>query len=62
MQVSFLGFRAMAVDSSVMLLLYSIFSGTLGSPGLLLSYSVTTLALHITIILTTTLKSSNFNP
>ena len=47
------------VDYSISLLLsYSIYSGVLGSPGLLLSYSMIALALHnTTIILITTHES-----
>ena len=37
--------------SSVLLLSYSISSGALGSPGLLLPYSTTVISLHNTIIL-----------
>ena len=45
-------FRAMAVDSSVVLLSYSISSGALESPGLLPSLcSIITMSLHKTIIL-----------
>ena len=42
--------------SSVLLLSYSIFSGALGSHDLLLSYSIISLAYHISIILISTLK------
>ena len=53
----------MAVDFSVILLfLYCIFSGTLGSPDLLPSYSITTIVFHTTIILIITLKSFIFQP
>ena len=45
---------------TILLLSYSISSGELGSPDLLLSYSMITLALHNTIILIITHKS--FNP
>ena len=46
------GWRAMAVDCSILLLPYSTYScGALESPDLLLSYSMTTLALHHTVIL-----------
>jgi len=41
-------FRAMAVDCSMLLLSYFISSGALGSPGLLLSYSMMRLASHNT--------------
>jgi len=41
-------FRAMAVDYSILLFSYSISSGALESPDLLLSYSVILLALHNT--------------
>ena len=41
-------------------LLYSIFSGALGSPGILLSFSTITIPLHITIILTMSLIFSIF--
>ena len=66
-------FRAMAVDSSVIsIVIYMIYcfsatylvmrSGALGSPDLLLLYSVIALALHKTIILILTLTSLSFNP
>ena len=51
-------FRAMAVDFSVLLLSCSITTGALGSPDLLLSYYMITLALYNTIILIVTLKST----
>ena len=41
--------------NSVLLFSYSISSGALGCPDLLLSYSVIALALHITIILIITI-------
>ena len=45
----------------VMLLLYSISSGALGSPDLLLSYLTTSFALHITVILIIPPKSSSLH-
>ena len=44
-------FRDMTVDCSILLLSYSVTTGALGSPDLLLSYPTTTVALHNTIIL-----------
>ena len=44
---------------SVLLLSYSITTGVLGSPDLLLQYPTTTLALHNTIILIITLNLSD---
>ena len=44
-------FRYMTVDCSILLLSYSISSGALESPILLLSYTTPTLASHNTIIL-----------
>ena len=43
---------------SIVVILYSISSGALGSPGLLLSYSMITLASHNTIILIITRLST----
>jgi len=45
----------MAVDYSILLLSYSISSGALGSPYLLLSYSIIIIPIPNTIILITTL-------
>ena len=53
-------FRAMAVDSSVLLLLYPILSGALGIPDLFFILYIA-LILHISIILIITLNLSNFN-
>ena len=52
--------RAMAI--ALLLLSYSIFSGVLESPNLLLSSSIITISLHYTIILITTLTSLSFTP
>ena len=48
----------LGVYCSVMLLSYFISSGALGSPDLLLSYSMITLALHNTTILIITPEST----
>ena len=48
-------FRAMAVDSYVLLLSHSITTGALESPSLLSSCAIITLSSHITIILIITL-------
>ena len=55
-------FRATTVDYSILVLLYSISSGALDSPDVLLSYSITELALHITIILITPTSSNQPYP
>ena len=54
-------FRVMAI-ALVFAMSYSISSGALGSPDLLPSYSIITVALRITIILIITLTSIKFQP